>query len=146
MDQDRISQHDQNAIESVKRIYREWDDALGAKDVEAASRLYAPDCVLESPLVRHLTKSDRGIVEGREKLREFIQVVFERTPQVRQRYREGFFTDGRKLMWEYPRKKPDGEQMDFVEVMEIEDGLIRRHRVYWGWYGVRLLEENRYHR
>jgi len=30
-------------------------------------------------------------------------------------------------------------------VMEIEDGLIRRHCVYWGWYGVRLLEENRHH-
>ena len=47
------------------------------------------------------------------------------------------------LTWEYPRKKPDGDQMDFVEVMEIENGL-RRHCVYWGWYGVRLLEENRY--
>ena len=28
-------------------------------------------------------------------------------------------------MWEYPRATPDGEQMDFVEVMEIDDdGLI----------------------
>jgi hypothetical protein len=54
-------------------------------------------------------------------------------PPARQRYREGFFTDGRKLMWEYPRATPDGEQMDFVEVMEInDDGLIARHCVYWG--------------
>jgi hypothetical protein len=30
--------------------------------------------------------------------------------------------------------------------MEIEDGLIRRHRVYWGWFGVKVIEENRYHR
>ena len=28
-----------------------------------------------------------------------------------------------------PRVTPDGQQMDFVEVMEIEDGLIRAHRV-----------------
>ena len=145
MDQESFSQHDQNAVESVKRIYREWDEALGAKDVEAASRLYAPDCVLESPLVRHLTKSDRGIIEGREKLREFIQVVFERTPPVRQRYRQGFFTDGHKLMWEYPRGAPRGDQMDFVEVMEIENGLIRRHRVYWGWFGLKLLQEGGHH-
>ena len=68
-----------------------------------------------------------------------------RQPGARQRYREGFFTDGHKLMWEYPRSTPSGEQMDFVEVMEIEDGLIRRHCVYWGWYGVRLLEEDRHH-
>ncbi len=25
-------------------------------------------------------------------------------------------------------------------MMEIADGLIQRHRVYWGWYGLRLLE------
>ncbi len=29
------------------------------------------------------------------------------------------------------------------EVMEIEDGLIRRHRVYWGWFGPQALEETR---
>ena len=31
--------------------------------------------------------------------------------------------------------------MDLVEVMEIEDGLIRRHRVYWGWYALNVLKE-----
>jgi ketosteroid isomerase-like protein len=133
-------------IRDVERIYHAWDEALGARDVDGAAALYAPDCVLESPLVRHLLKSDRGLVEGRDKLRDFIRVVFANTPPSRQRYRDGFFTDGRKLMWEYPRAKPDGEQMDFVEVMEIEDGLIRRHRVYWGWYGVKVMQENCYHR
>ncbi|MCW2558410.1 MAG: hypothetical protein JWP55_2374 [Mycobacterium sp.] len=39
-----------------------------------------------------------------------------------------------------------GEQMDFVEVMEIEDGLIRAHRVYWGWRGVPILANDEYHR
>ena len=102
--------------------------------------------MLESPLVRHLLKSETGIVRGGEKLREFIRIVFERTPPARRRYRSGFFTDGKKLMWEYPRATPDGEQMDFVEVMEIEDGLIHRHRVYWGWFGVKVLQEDRYHR
>ena len=71
-----------------------------------------------------------------------IQTV-ERQPPQRRRHRTGFFTDGRTLMWEYPRAAPGGEQMDFAEVMEIEDGLIVRHRVYWGWYGLRLLERDR---
>jgi SnoaL-like protein len=103
--------------------------------------------VFESPLVRHLLKSEEGIVAGREKLREFIRGVFDRTPPARHRYRSGFFTDGRKLMWEYPRATPDGEQMDFVEVMEIDDdGLIARHCVYWGWYGVKVIEQDRYWR
>jgi hypothetical protein len=132
-------------IRAAERIYHEWDAALGAKDVEAAVALYAPDCRLESPLVRHLLKSEEGVVVGREKLRDYLKIVFGRTPPARERYREGFFTDGRKLMWEYPRQKPDGGQMDFVEVMELADGLIHRHCVYWGWFGVKVLEEDRYH-
>ena len=79
-------------------------------------------------------------MEGREALQEFVRVVFERQPPQRKRFRRGFFTDGRTLLWEYPRAAPDGEQMDLVEVMEIVGGLIRHHRVYWGWYGLRLLE------
>ena len=31
----------------AERVYRDWDDALGRKDVEAAIALYAPDCLLE---------------------------------------------------------------------------------------------------
>ena len=61
-------------------------------------------------------------------------------------HREGFTTDGRRAMWEYPRDAPDGEQMDFVEVMEIEDGLIRTHHVYWGWRGVKVILDDAYHR
>lgn len=135
-----------DTIRSIERVYRLWDAALDAKDVEAAVALYAEDTQLESPLVRHLLGSERGIVDGRDRLREFVRVVFERTPPSRRRHRSGFFTDGRKLIWEYPRATPDGDQMDFVESMEIENGLIRRHCVYWGWFGVKVLEQDRYHR
>ncbi|MGB7075600.1 MAG: hypothetical protein WBD53_00260, partial [Xanthobacteraceae bacterium] len=51
-----------------------------------------------------------------------------------------WLTDGeRMLVWEYPRVAPDGDQVDLVEVMEIADGLIRHHRIYWGWFGTTLL-------
>lgn len=36
--------------------------------------------------------------------------------------------------------------MDFVEVMEIENGLIQRHRVYWGWLGFGVLQKDEYRR
>lgn len=137
---------DEGTLRSIKRVYQLWDEALGAKDVDAAAALYAPDTVLESPLVRYLLKSEQGIVQGREKLRDFLRIVFDRTPPIRHRHRAGFFTDGRKLIWEYPRATPDGEQMDFVEAMEIEEGLIRRHCVYWGWRGVKVLADDAYRR
>ena len=48
-------------------------------------------------------------------------------------------------MWEYPRETPEGDQMDFVEVMELNDeGLIQHHRVYWGWRGFGVLEQDQY--
>lgn len=30
---------------------------------------------------------------------------------------------------------------ELVEIMQIRDGLIQHHRVYWGWYSVKLYEE-----
>jgi SnoaL-like domain len=135
---------DQGTTRVIERVYRAWDAALKAKDVEAAVTLYADDVRLESPLVRHLTGSQEGVIDGRARLREFIRLVFARTPAKRGHFRAGFFTDGHRLIWEYPRETPDGDQMDFVESMEIENGLIRRHRVYWGWLGVKVIEENRY--
>jgi hypothetical protein len=129
----------------IERIYQQWDDALGKKDVEAALALYAPDATLESPLVSHLLHVDKGVRQGRDELRDFLSIVFKNTPASRRRFRKGYFTDGHRIMWEYPRESPDGEQMDFVEVMEIENGLIRKHRVYWGWFGVNVLRKDQYH-
>ncbi|MGY4572988.1 MULTISPECIES: nuclear transport factor 2 family protein [Bradyrhizobium] len=126
----------------AERIYRLWDEALGNKDLEAALALYAPDASIESPLVQHLMQTKDGIVRGRDALREFIARVFRTNPPQRRRFKQGFFSDGRVLTWEYPRQSPDGDQMDLVEVMEIDDGLIQRHRVYWGWYALNVLKES----
>lgn len=135
---------DTEAISATEHVYRQWDDALGRKSIDDALKLYAPDAVLESPLVRHLLGGDEGIVRGRDRLRSFVEMVFARTPPLRRRHRKGFFTDGKTLIWEYPRDAPDALQMDLVEVMDIADGLIQRHCVYWGWLGVKVLEEDRY--
>jgi hypothetical protein len=83
---------------------------LQRKDADAAAALHAPDTVLESPLVRHVLKSDEGAVRGRARLHAFIREIFTRTPATRHVYRTAFFTDGETVMWEYPRATPDGEQ------------------------------------
>lgn len=123
----------------IQRVYDEWDRALGAKDLDAAMALYHQDCTLESPLVCHLLDTTDGIVSGRDALRPFVQQVFDHQPPERRRFRSPLFTDGRRVMWEYPRQSPDGDQVDIVEVMEIDDGLISSHRIYWGWKGVGML-------
>jgi hypothetical protein len=128
----------------IERIYHQWDDALSRNDVDALLALYAPDAELESPLVVHLLNREQGICRGQAELRRFFEILAGRKPKVRQFYRTGYFTDGRKVMWEYPHTTPEGEQMDFVEVMEIDGGLIRKHRVYWGWFGFNVLRNDQY--
>ena len=123
----------------AERIHSAWNDALAVRDVEALSSLYAEDATIESPLVRYLLGTENGICKGRKAIREFIPLVFKHQPDERRTHRNPVFTDGHTMMWEYPRKTPDGDQMDFTEVMEFENGLIQCHRVYWGWYGVRTL-------
>lgn len=130
---------------AVEAVTYAWERALAAHDVEGLLACYAPEATLESPVVAHIT-GGRGICHGHEQLRSFFAEVVARTPEVRRYRRAGFFTDGRRATWEYPRATPDGEQMDFVEVMDIEDGLIRTHRVYWGWRGVEVLRNDQYHR
>lgn len=120
----------------IERVFTAWDEA---KDLDAAMTLYQPDATLESPLVCHLLGTDEGMVRGRENLRQFVKKVFSHQPAKRRRFRGGFLTDGSRLTWEYPRESPDGDQMDIVEVMEIRDGLIAHHRVYWGWLSVGML-------
>jgi len=136
----RALQHD------LERVYQAWDKALSDNDGEALLALYAHDAVLESPVIPHLLGTPRGICRGRAELKALIDEVTRRKPEARQFFRTPYLTDGRTLMWEYPRETPSGDQMDFVEVMEINDaGLIQKHRVYWGWRGVEVLQKNAYH-
>jgi hypothetical protein len=131
----------QQSRDAIEHIFHAWDEALGARDLDASMALYHDDATLESPLVRHLLGVEQGIIQGRRNLRAFVAKVFAKEPPQRQRFRVGFLSDGSRLTWEYPRRSDHGEQMDIVEVMEIRDGLIQHHRVYWGWYSVKLYEE-----
>lgn len=132
--------------DAIERIYHEWDDALSRLDGDKLLSLYAPDATLESPLIPHLLKCERGICRGRDELRKLFEELARTQPPTRRFYRTGYFTDGRVLIWEYPRATPQGDQQDFVEVMEIRDGLIQHHRVYWGWFGVGVIQRDEHHR
>src|ERR1051325_3523474 len=130
--------------EYIERIFHDWDAALSGNDPEALLALYAPDATLESPLIPHLLGKQEGICRGHDELRRLFEILANRKPKLRQYHRAGYFTDGHTLIFEYPRNAPEGEQMDFVEVMHIEDGLIQYHKVYWGWRGVQVLQRDEY--
>jgi len=125
------------------RIHRQWHECAKAGDAAGLLALYAEDAELESPLVPVvLDDAEGGVVRGREAIRRFLAAGARRLTRSLTRWHrsDAWMTDGaRLLVWEYPHAAPDGPQVDIVEVMEIADGLIQRHRIYWGWYGTGLL-------
>jgi len=125
-------------------IYQAWAKAFAERDLEGVLRLYAPDATLESPLVNNLLGTELGVVQGKENLRKFFAIILDSTPALKDRHRANFFTDGKVMIWEYPRVRPGGEQTDMAEVMALEDGLIKSHRIYWGWKGANLLRKDQY--
>jgi hypothetical protein len=115
--------------------------------IQTAPATHTFNAEIESPLIPHLMHVERGICHGHEEMRPFFREVGRRKPSLRKYYRTGYFTDGKKLIWEYPRKKPDGEQMDFVESIALnDDGWIQHHSVYWGWRGVNVILQDAYRR
>jgi hypothetical protein len=130
---------------AIDDVIERWEAALGQHDAAGLLATYAPDAVLESPLVLHVT-GRQGRLQGHAELAPFFEEIVKRTPTLRGFHRGVYFTDGTRAIWEYPRERPPAEQMDFVEVMEIEQHLIQRHRVYWGWRGVDLILKDEYYR
>ena len=124
------------------RIFAAWHRAARERDTPTLLALYDVDAVLESPLVPAILE-DRpdGVLRGHAELARFFAAGARRRPiDLVRWWRSGQWASaGSLLIWEYPRVTPDGEQIDIVEVMEIADGLIRHHRIYWGWFGVRVL-------
>ena len=134
-------------MDNAEKIYHDWDKALSENNVEALLALYADDVIVESPLIPYLLQQEEGVCRGKEELRALVEMVAKRKPNIRKFYRSTLLCHGNLIMWEYPRDTPQGEQMDFAEIMNINDsGLIQSHRVYWGWKGFQVINKDLYHR
>lgn len=125
----------------MQEIYEKWHKYAKERETKALIELYAEDAVFESPLVPILMNKDSGILRGKTEILAFLNEGTRRRPNELVRwYRTGkYFITGDVLVWEYPRQTPDGEQVDILELMEIRNGLIVNHRIYWGWFGTQML-------
>ncbi len=129
-------------MEPARHIYEQWHQAAKNRDTAALIALYADDAELESPLVPVILGRDSGILRGHAEILAFLEEGSSRRPNELVRwYRDGrYLAAGKLLVWEYPRQTPDGSQVDILELMELDDdGKIRRHRIYWGWFGTQML-------
>jgi hypothetical protein len=132
----------ENTDAQIRHVHGQWHAAVRGRDLDGLMALYAEDAILETPLIL-ATLSDRteGVLKGRREIRSFFEAGLRKLGNDLGRwYRtDTFFSDGRQLVWEYPRETPQGDQVDLVEVMDLKDGLIAHHRVYWGWVGFKAL-------
>lgn len=125
-----------------ERIYTLWDKYAREVDTEGLLSLYAPDATLETPVIPAILDTDSGVLKGHAALRHFFDEGARRRPNELVRWHrepDRFSFDGHRLIWEYPREAPDGSQIELVEVMDLKDGLIQHHRIYWGWFGLQGL-------
>jgi SnoaL-like domain len=127
--------------EAARFVFIEWDRRARSRDTAGLLDLYAEDAVLESPLVPRILNQPTGVLRGKAEIGRFLAEGAARRPNELVRwYRTGsYLWDGQTLSWEYLRATPDGDQVDIVEVMELRDGLITAHRIYWGWFGTETL-------
>ncbi|MFT4506021.1 nuclear transport factor 2 family protein [Caballeronia sp. 15711] len=126
----------------ILHVYERWHETILGRDVDGLMALYAEDAILETPLILATLKNrTQGILKGKSEIRPFFEAGLSKLQNDLGRwYRTGtFFSNGRQLIWEYPRDTPQGDQVDLVEVMDITNGLIADHRVYWGWVGFKAL-------
>ncbi|WP_317933130.1 nuclear transport factor 2 family protein [Halioxenophilus sp. WMMB6] len=125
----------------IDGIFKKWHTYAEVQNIKALAALYSDDALFESPLIPIILGGSLGVLRGRPAIEQF----FEKAAQIRSDkpinwFRTGdYFTDGKTLVWEYPRETPDGQQFDVLEVMEIDSGKIKKHRVYMGWYSCENL-------
>lgn len=125
-----------------ERIYTLWDKYAREVDTEGLLSLYASDARLETPVIPAILNTDTGLLQGHAELRHFFDEGARQRPNELVRWHREpnrFFFDGNRLVWEYPREAPDGDQIELVEVMDLKNGLIQHHRIYWGWFGIQGL-------
>jgi steroid Delta-isomerase len=126
----------------VRRIYEEWHAGVNGRDIPRVMALYAENATLESPAIPAVyPHMGEGILRGRSEIETFFnKTLGALSSELRELHRGDLYLSTHTLLtWEYPRKTPTGEQVDLFESMDIKDGLIAYHRVYWGWKGFQAL-------
>ncbi len=126
----------------IRHIYERWHETVMSQDLPGLIALYAEHAVMEAPaILAQFPERDEGVLRGRNEIEKLFARNFGNLArEFSALYRTGlFFSNGRHLTWEYPRQTPRSAQVDLFESMDIENGLIVYHRVYWGWQGLQTL-------
>lgn len=130
-----------NFQETGEKIFLLWDKYAKTGNIQGLLSLYADNAHFESPLVPILMERESGQLNNKKELELFFNEGTRRRPNdLVKWYRTGqYIITEHILIWEYPRETPDGNQVDILEFIEMnESGKIQNHKIYWGWFGTNM--------
>ena len=110
-------------------LARKWFDAFNIHDTDMLLGLYHDDACHYSPKLKHRQPETNGLIHGKDKLRNWWQDAFDRLPELHYSIIH-ILADEEFVFMEYLRIVPGEADMNVMEVLEINGGLIKASRVY----------------
>ncbi|MFA6058503.1 MAG: nuclear transport factor 2 family protein [Taibaiella sp.] len=115
----------------LEEIALKWFAAFNDHNLEDLLALYHDKAQHFSPKLKIRRPETKGLVKGKEALRDWWQDAFVRLPELHYEVTSLTANNDRVFM-EYIRQVPGEEDMLIAEVLEIEEGQIIASRVYHG--------------
>ncbi len=119
------------STEQNKQIANQWFDAFNAHHLENLLSLYAENAKHYSPKLKARLPETKGLIEGKDVLRNWWQDAFERLPSLRYELIQ-LTADDQQVLMEYTRHVAGEVDLAVAEVLQIEKGRIVFSRVYHG--------------
>ena len=114
-----------------KQIALNWISAFNEHDLEKLLALYSEDAIHFSPKLKLRQPETNGWVKGKSTLKDWWADAFSRLPSLHYQLQNLIINDEQVLM-EYKRKVDAEPDMMVAEILEINNNLIVRSRVYHG--------------
>lgn len=116
---------------SNKKIATTWFEAFNEHDLEKLLSLYDDHAQHYSPKLKARLPETKGLIKGKEALRNWWKDAFDRLPTLRYEVIK-LTADEEQVFMEYIRHVQGEEDLAVGEVLQINDGLIVFSRVYHG--------------
>lgn len=116
---------------SNKQIASIWFEAFNEHNLEKLLTLYDDNAQHYSPKLKIRQPETKGLIKGKDALREWWQDAFDRLPSLQYEVIR-LTADEEQVFMEYIRHVDGEEDLPVGEVLQIRNGLIVFSRVYHG--------------
>lgn len=117
--------------EKLQSIAFRWFDAFNSHNLEQLLALYDDEAEHFSPKLKIRMPETKGLVVGKEAMREWWKDSFDRLPTLHYKVKS-LTANGDRVFMEYVRTVSGEEDMLVAEVLEVKEGKIIASRVYHG--------------